>query len=95
MNSQERYRQIEKFITGLLLGAAFGFAVFLISSGCGIVWLKVICCIITLLLCGLSLCVLYLTRLLTRPRSLWMTTAAGAMVLCLLVSLIFNFPSPV
>ncbi len=95
MNKQDRYRQIEKFITVLLLGAALLFLIFLISSGYGIIWLKVICSIITLLLCGLSLAVLYLTRLLVKPRSLWMTTAAGAIVFCLLFSLILNFPSPV
>ncbi len=95
MKKQDRYQQIEHFITFLLLAALVFFVVYLISSGCGIIWLKVISCIITILPCGLSLALLYLTRLLVRPRSLWMTTAAGAILVCLLFSLILNFPSPV
>ena len=41
---------------------------------------------------GGCLAFLYLTRELTRRRSLWMTTASGGILICLLFSLILNFP---
>ncbi len=95
MNKPDRYGQIERVITALLLAALTFFIIYLIAAGCGIGWLKVIACIITVLLCGLCLALLYMTRLLTKPRSLWMTTAAVALLICLLFPLILNFPSPV
>ncbi len=95
MKKQGRYRQIEQFMTVLLLLSLAMFIIFLIASGSGILWLKVICSIITILLCGLSLAILYMTRLLWKPRSLWMTMSAGSIVICLLFSLILNFPSPI
>lgn len=95
MSKQDRYKQIEKFMTVLLAATLVFFIVFLIASGCGVIWLKVVTCIVTVLPCGLSLAVLYLTKLLWKPRSLWMTCAACAILICLLVSMICNFPSPV
>ena len=93
-NDKTRFAQFERKFTYLLIGTAILFIIFLIASGCGITWLKVITAIITIFICLLCLAYLYMTKLLTQPRSLWMTTAASAILLCLLFSLILNFPSP-
>jgi len=95
MNKQDRYKQMEKIMTIVLLTALVMFILFLISSGCGIIWLKVMTCIITVLLCGLSIAFLYMTKLLLKPRSFWMTISAAAILVCLFFSLILNYPSPV
>ncbi len=95
MNRQSRYQQIEKLVTILILLSFLVFVVFLIASGNAIIWLKVISCIITILLCGLSLTVLYMTKLLIKSRSLWMTCASAGILICLIFSLLLNYPSPV
>lgn len=94
MNSEaKRFRQTEKMITAVLIAATVLFIIYLIAAGCGVLWLKTVTAIITILVCGLCLAYLYLTKLLLRPKTLWMTTAAGALLICLLFSLILNFPS--
>lgn len=91
---RNRFKELEKAMTVFLLAITVIFILFLIISGCGIIWLKVILAIITALACILCLVYLYMTRLLTQPRSLWMTTAAAAILVCLFFSLVLNFPSP-
>ena len=93
-NTKNRYREMEKYMTIALLSAAFLFIIYLIAAGFGIIWLKVITAIIAILICLLCLVYLYFTKLLLAPRSIWMTAAAGSVVLCLLFSLILGFPSP-
>ena len=94
MNSEaKRFKQTEKMITAVLIAAAVLFIIYLIAAGCGVIWLKIITAIITILLCGLCLIYLKWTKLLLRPRTLWMTTAAAALIICLLFSLALNFPS--
>ena len=89
-----RYDQMAQYMTYTLIGNALLFIAFLFASGYGIIWLKVILFILTFILSLLCLAFLYLTKELLRPRSLWMTTAAAAIALCVLFSLILNFPSP-
>ena len=95
VDDKTRFEEFEKKFTLLLIGTAILFIIFLIASGCGTTWLKVITAIITIAVCILSLAYLYMTKLLTQPRSLWMTTASAAILLCLLFSLIVGFPAPV
>ena len=64
-----------------------------IAAGTGIIWLKVLTAIIDIFVGLLCLVYLYLTKLIFAPRSLWMTFAAGSVVICTLFSLILNFPS--
>lgn len=85
---------MEKYMTGALIGDALLFIVYLIAAGTGVIWLKILSSIIAIILSVLCLVYLYLTKLLTRPQSLWMTTAAGAVLICILFSLVLNFPSP-
>ena len=86
---RNRFKELEKAMTVFLLAITVIFILFLIVSGCGIIWLKAILAIITALACILCLVYLYMTRLLTQPRSLWMTTAAAAILVCLFFSLVF------
>lgn len=89
---KNRYRQMERFVSySLLLDLAL-FVLYLLWAGLGISWLKAITAILILLLTVLILGFLYLTGELLRRRSLWMTTGASAIALCLLFSLLLNFP---
>lgn len=93
-NNKNRYRIMEKYMTAALIFAALLFIVYLIAAGCGIIWLKALTAIIAFLVSGLCLVYLYMTKLLVGPRTLWMTAAAGAVIICLLFSLVLGFPSP-
>ena len=93
-NNKNRYKELEKYMAIMLVSSAVLFLIYLIAAGCGIIWLKVLTAIITILICGLCLTYLYMTRLLLAPRSLWMSMAAGSVIICLLFSLIFGFPAP-
>lgn len=91
---QSRYKEMERFMTWVLLADLFLFVVYLIAAGNGIIWLKVIVAIIAILASALCLGFLYLSQELMRPRSLWMTTTAGAIAVCIIFSLLLGFPSP-
>ena len=93
-NNKNRYKELEKYMAIMLVSSAVLFLIYLIAAGCGIIWLKVLTAIIAILICGLCLTYLYMTRLLLAPRSLWMSMAAGSVIICLLFSLIFGFPAP-
>ncbi len=92
--NNRRFKQFERFLTIILLIALAFFVVFLIAAGNGIVWLKVITAILSIILCLFGLFLLVRSRLLLRPRSLWMTVAAVCLIVCFLFSLLLNFPSP-
>ena len=89
-----RYQQMQRYMGYTLILDLLLFVSFLIASGNGIIWLKIVLFILTILLSLLCLAYLYLTRELLRPRSLWMSAMAAAITVCILFSLILNFPSP-
>lgn len=91
---KNRYKQMVWYMTYALVAAAGIFLLYLLFAGFGIIWLKAITAILAILISGCCLAFLYLTRELLKRRSLWMTAAAGAILLCTLMSLILNFPSP-
>ena len=91
---QSRYDQMQRYMTYALLAALALFIFYLIAAGAGVIWLKAVFAILIFLICGACLVFLYLTQELLRHRSLWMTLAAGAIAICLLFSLVLNFPSP-
>ena len=93
-NRPNRYKEMERNISIALIVDVVLFVFFLIASGNSTTWLKVISFIIILLLSGLCLAVLYLTKEILRPRSLWMTVAATAVLVCTIFSLILRYPSP-
>ncbi len=89
-----RYQQLEKYVTFMLIADLALFIAFLFVAGAGIIWLKVILTIFTLFVAGLCLYMLWASKELFKPRSLWMTVAAVSIVVCLIASLLLNFPAP-
>lgn len=92
--SRNRYREMEKNMTKIILGDALVFVLYLICAGFGWSVLKVITAIIAIF--GSLLCVgwLYLTGEFNRRRSLWMVTAFICIVICVVVSLVLGYPAP-
>ena len=92
--SRNRYREMEKNMTRIILADALVFVLYLICAGFGWAVLKVITAIIAIF--GSLLCVgwMYLTGEFARRRSLWMTTAFICIVICVVVSLILGYPAP-
>ena len=89
-----RYAIMERYMTYALSVDAVCFVLYMIVAGNGIIWLKVILTLLCLAVSGALLWFLYATKELLRQRSLWITTGVCAIVLCLFISLILNFPSP-
>lgn len=92
--NQSSYRFFEQFMTITLFVALAFFLLYLIMAGCGIVAMKIVFAILALLLCAASLFVLYTSKEWLKPRSLWLTAAFAAIIICTLVSLICNYPAP-
>ena len=92
MAPNNRYRQLEKLMTSALIADGVLFLLYLICAACGVIWLKVVLALCVILISGGCLALLYLSKELLRKRSLWMSTAAAAALVCLLFSLILNFP---
>lgn len=90
----KRYKQMERYMTLALLADLVLFVLFLISSGSGTIWAKVVTAIFSIALSGLCIAYLYLTQELLRKRSLWMTTTAVCIIACVIFSLLLRFPSP-
>lgn len=92
--NQMKYRQLQQYLTYGILASAVLFVLYLVFAGIGIIWVKVVTAVLSILLSFGCLVLLYLRNELFRQRSLWITTAAAAIIVCLLLSLILNFPSP-
>ena len=91
---RNRYNQLQQVISIALIGALALFIFYWIAAANEIVWLKVILSILIFIICAACIGFLYITQELLRPRSLWMTLAAAAIAICLLLSLILHFPCP-
>lgn len=92
MARNNRYRQMEQMMTLVLIGNGVLFALYLLFALLGIVWLKVILCILTIPISALCLVFLYMTGELLRRRSQWMTIASAAVLFCTIVSLLTGCP---
>ena len=93
-NKQNRYKDLERIMTIVLIADAVLFFVFLISAGFGITWLKIITAIVSTLASGICLAILYLSGEILKQRSLWMSAGFAAIVVCLIFSLLLDYPSP-
>ena len=93
-NRGNNHKDMERSVSMILLADLLLFIFYLIAAANGIIWLKVILFIVTMLLSVLSLLFFYYTKELGRQRSLWMVTAFAAIAICLLFSIILNYPSP-
>lgn len=92
MAKRNRYKEMERLMTGLLIASAVIFILYLVVSGAGIVWLKVLTTALEILICGGCLAFLYMSKELLKQRSLWLTSGFFSILLCLTVSLILSFP---
>lgn len=91
---RNRYKDFDRLMTAVLIGDGVIFLAFLFFSGFGIGWGKWLTALAAIAISGLSLAYLYLSNEWLKRRSFWMTVASGAVLLCTLVSLICNYPSP-
>ena len=94
MNNKSRYKAMETVVTAALCLDAVLFLLYLIFAGSGLVAMKITMLVLCVLISGAVLYFLYITRELLRKRSIWMTLAAACIIICILASLILNFPSP-
>ena len=88
----KRYKVMEQYVTYGLIADSILFVVYLLFAARNILFFKLLTAALILGLSGLCLWILFVNNALTRQRSLWMTCGASAIVVCLLVSLITNFP---
>ena len=89
---RNRYKELEKVMTTGLIADGVLFLLYLIFAAAGVIWLKVIFSIFTILIALAGLAILYLSQELLRQRSLWLSTGFFSIFLCILVSLILAFP---
>ncbi len=94
MAKRMRYKEIDQLLTRVLIADTAVFALYLIFAGIGLTFFKVVTVIIALGVSGLSLAYLYKVGEFKKARSRWMVMGFGAIILCTLVSLILNYPSP-
>lgn len=93
---RNRYREMESMMTKVLIGDGLIFFLYLFSASRSGVWaaLKVICAVATILITLLALGWLYLTKEISKRRSMWMVAACVSILTCLFVSLCLNYPCP-
>jgi len=89
-----RYKQIDQLLTRVIIADTAIFILYLIFAGFGLNVLKVIIAIMALLVSGLCLAYLYKLGEFKKARSRWLVMGFSAIILCTLVSLILNYPSP-
>lgn len=94
MAIRRRYKDIERFLTQVLLAEAAVFVLYLIFAGIGVVAMKVITSILIIAASVACLALLYMTGEMKKARSRWLVLGFGAILVCLLVSLLLNYPSP-
>jgi hypothetical protein len=85
---------MEFYITIALCVDAAIFLAYLIFAGMGLLALKIIAAVLCIALSGAALYQLFVSHELLRRRSLWMSLSAACIILCILISLLLNFPSP-
>ena len=94
MAIRRRYKDIERFLTQVLLADTAVFVLYMIFAGMGFTALKVIATILCFIASLACLALLYMTGEMKKARSRWLVLGFAAIVLCLLVSLLLNYPAP-
>ncbi|MBQ8238215.1 MAG: hypothetical protein IJZ39_08740 [Oscillospiraceae bacterium] len=94
MASRNRFKELEQMMTRILIADVVVFGLFLLFAGLGVAAMKVICAIVTIIVSGLCLAFLYMTGVTKKRAGLWMVVGFASVLVCLLVSLICNYPSP-
>ena len=91
---KSRYKKMETAVTAALCLDTVVFLAYLIFAGVGQIGIKIITALFCIVISGTILYFLYVTKEFYRKRSRWMVLAAACILVCLLVSLILNFPAP-
>ena len=94
MAIRKRYKDIERFLTMVLLADAGVFVLYMIFAGIGLGFLKVMTTILCVVASVACLALLYMTGEMKKARSRWLVLGFACILVCLLVSLILNYPSP-
>lgn len=89
-----RYKKMEVTMTAVICLDTAIFLAYLIFAGIGLLGLKIITAILSIVISGIILYFLFISKELLRKRSLWMTYSAACILLCIIVSLVLNFPAP-
>ncbi len=92
MDNQDHFKDLEHMLTIFVLVDLALFIGYLVFAAASAVIGKVLCVLLTLVVAGYGLWVLYNTKELLKQRSLWITFSFGAIILCTAVSLICQFP---
>ena len=91
-NSQ--YQRLTRFFKYLLSADLLAFLTLMTASAFRVSEVKFLGALLTLILSGFVLVILYRTNELLRNRSLWISISACALIICTLVSLVLRYPSP-
>lgn len=94
MAIRRRYKDIERFLTQILIADTAVFVLYLIFAGLGVAAVKVITTILIILASVACLALLYMTGEMKKARSRWLVLGFACILICLLVSLLLNYPSP-
>ena len=94
MAKRMRYKEIDQLLSRVLIADTAVFVLYLFFAAAGLTVLKVITVIIALIGSALCLAYLYMLGEFKKRRSRWLVMGFGAIILCTLVSLILNYPSP-
>ena len=94
MAIRRRYKDIERALTYALIVDFIIFVLYMVFAGIGITALKIITTIVVVIASVGSLALLYMTGEMKKARSRWLVLGFGCTLLCLLVSLLLNYPSP-
>ena len=94
MAIRRRYKDIERFLTQVLIADAAVFVLYMFFAGLGLGFLKITATVLCMLASVACLALLYMTGEMKKARSRWLVLGFGSIVVCLLVSLLLKYPSP-
>lgn len=94
MANRRRYKDLDQLFTKILLGDTAVFVLYLLFANAGMVALKVITSIVAIICSLLCLGFLYVSGETAKQRSRWMVYGFGAILVCIIVSLILKYPAP-
>ncbi len=89
---KSRYQQLEQVLTVFIVLDLLFFLGYLLAALFTVLWAKVLLLVLTLLASALGIALLFSTREIKRHRSRWITYALICIPLCMVVSMICQFP---
>ena len=92
--NKKQFKDLEMFLTVLIVAMLVLFMLYLIMAGYGQSVMKIICAVLIFCISGFGIWLLYSSKELWRQRSIWMTLTFMSCVICTLVSLLAGYPGP-